>query len=187
MWATIASSDRANDEYLGDVGNPGGLGLLIEGGYNFAHAILPSTIITDPDRPDLSGANTTAPPGGNHPFLPGSLSTGAKKKWDNSRQIRIKVLNPNNISNNDIIQPVPTDFLNYPTNDVEGNDDTHPDEETNDPYNNNQILTGTDSHRIGLAHRGGVNGNTFEVRFHFREFTRLEIAGTWYRIPDFYL
>jgi hypothetical protein len=193
VWATIGSSDIPNEEIFGSIGNPPGLGIALEGGYVFAHLISPSTIITDPDRPDLSGTRMNPPPGGNHPFNGGSLSGGADKKWDNSRQIRIKVLNPNNISNNDITDPVPTNSLNYPAIDAEGNDDTTtgsnltPPEEINDPYNNNQILYGRDSPRIGLTHRSGVNGNTFEVRIHFREFTRLEIAGTWYRISDFYL
>lgn len=168
----------------------------IKGGYNFTHTIAPAEIITDTNRPDFSGAknNNNAPPGGNHPINGNPLSGGADKKWDNSRQIRFKILNPNNIIAGDtsFINAFPSDLTSYPSNDVVGNDDTStgtnltPPEETNDPYSNNGILTGRDEPITAITDRAGVDGNTFESRLQFIEFTRLEIEGAWYRISDFY-
>lgn len=188
VWATITSTNIVISPIPNAaVGIPPGTALALQGGYNFIHTIQPATIVTDSNRPNLSGANVNPPPGGNHPIYGTPLSGGANKKWDNSRQIRIKVLNPDNVSDADIAQPVPSDLLNYPSDDVEGNDDRTVGDETNDPYSDNEILNGQDIPRFGLAHRGGINGNTYELRFQFREFTRLEIEGTWYRISDFYL
>ena len=54
------------------------------------------------------------------------------------------------------------------------------------PYTGGGKLTGYDSPGVGIAHAAGVNGDTFEWRLHFKEFTRLEIDGTWFRISDDY-
>jgi hypothetical protein len=188
VWATTSSTDITISDDSVLVGNPPGIGRLIEGGYNFTHTIQPATIITDSNRPDFSGAKTTNPPGGNHPiFTNDPLSNGANKKWDNSRQIRTKLLNPAGISNNDFTQPPLVSLPNYPNNEVEGNDDRSTADETNDPYASNGTLTGYDSPAYGIADRAGSDGDTYEARLHFREFVRLEIGGTWYRISDFYL
>ncbi|HEX8196260.1 MAG TPA: hypothetical protein VF571_08735 [Pyrinomonadaceae bacterium] len=149
------------------------------------------SLITDPNRPNFSGAksNTNGPPGGNHPINGNSLTGGADKKWDNSRQIRFKILNPNNISASDttFVSAFPSDLTNYPLDDFVGNDDiTTTDPETNDPYSNNGVLTGHDVPITAICDRAGAVGDTFESRLHFREFTRLEIEGTWHRISDFY-
>ena len=154
----------------------------IEGGYNFTYAILPTTIVTDADRPNLSGANLTPPPGGTE------LELGADKKWDGSRQKRSKVLNPNNIPDEDISQPPPTQIPSYPANEVEGNDDRRTsDPENNDPYSNNGNLSGEDVPTLGIRDTAGFGNNTYESRLQFREFARLEIEGNWYRISDFFL
>jgi hypothetical protein len=195
VWSTIIFVNiPINEAPNALTGEPKGPGFGIVGGYNFTYTISPGEIITDTDIPNFKGTNSTPPPGERHPFNGGFLSGGANKKWDGSRQIRLKTLNPNNINVNDTAfsdYGQPPDVLNYPTIDAEGNDDTttgniQVPEETNDPYSNNGTLTGTDSPIFALAHRGGVNGNTYELRFQFREFTRLEIEGTWYRISNFY-
>lgn len=192
VWTTITSTDIALSPISNAVvGSPPGAALALQGGYNFTHTINPSEIITDSNRPNFSGTNVNSPPGGNHPIYGTTLSGGANKKWDNSRQIRFKVLNPDNINVNDTAFAVygqVSDVLNFPLNDVEGNDDSTTNDERNDPYTQQDrgVLIGQDITKFGLAHRGGVNGNTYELRFQFREFTRLEIEGTWYRISDFY-
>jgi hypothetical protein len=76
--------------------------------------------------------------------------------------------------------------VNFPANDVEGNDDTSTGDESNDPYSNGGTLSGQDLPVMAVADRGGSDGNTFEFRMQFGEFTRLEIQGVWYRISDFY-
>lgn len=191
VWSEISSTDIPINVFPAQTGNPLGLGIGTSGGYDFTHRIRPAEIITDPNRPNFSGARTTPPPGGSHPIYGTSLAGGADRKWDNSRQIRFKTLNPSNISANDTAfypyGQVP-DVLNYPANDAEGNDDsTTSDPETNDPYSNGGVLTGHDLTQFAIAHRAGVNGDTYELRLQFREFTRLEIEGVWYRISDFYL
>jgi len=186
VWSTIATTDRPI-QYQEPV-DVGGfkLGAFISGGYNFTHTIIPATIITDANRPDLTGANITAPPGGNH-WTGDPLSGGANHKWDNSRQLRTKKLNPAGIADTNFTQPPPPSDISYPTDSVEGNDDRGTGDETNDPYSSGGVLTGTDAPGVGIAHAAASNGDTFEWRLHFREFTRLEIEGTWHRISDDYL
>jgi hypothetical protein len=191
VWATISSTPIALTYQQANLTTGDGntyLGAHMTGGYNFTHSIQPTQIITDSNRPNLSGTNTVAPPGGNHPVFGTPLARGANKKWDNSRQLRWKVLNPNSIPSGFFLAPVvPSSQSAYPTNDAEGNDDRHPDDETNDPYANNETLTGTDSLSMGIANAAGSNNDTYEERIHFREFTRLEIQGQWFRISDYYL
>lgn len=187
VWTTISSTDIAI-QYHEPANIAGQTGAFIDGGYNFTHTIQPTTIITDANRPDLSGARLNAPPGGTHPIFGDPLSNGADVKWDNSRQIRLKRVNPNSIPLADLVQPPGPNSVSYPNDDVEGNDDrTNGDPETNDPYANSGVLTGTDSPNDGIAHSAGAAGNTYEMRYQFREFSRLEIQGTWYRISDYYL
>ena len=186
VWSTISSSDRPI-QYSEPV-NIGGrkTGAFITGGYNFTHTISPATIISDSDRPNLAGANTVAPPGGNH-WTGDPLSGGADKKWDNSRQIRAKKINPAGIADTDFTQPPPPASISYPGDDVEGNDDRSTGDENNDPYTLGGMLLGTDSPGVGIAHSAASDDDTFEWRLHFREFTRLELNGTWERISDDYL
>jgi hypothetical protein len=201
VWATIAATTTHNIRYFDNVSNvglnPPTTGGYVDGGYNFTHTINPTQIITDTDRPDFCGnsnptmciSNINSPPGGNHPiFTSDPLSNGANQKWDSSRQIRIKIINPNNIASSDLSQPPFVNLSNYPTDDVEGNDDRGTDDEINLPYQNNfGALISSDRPKHSVAHRAGNNGDTFELRVHFREFTRLEIEGVWYRVSDFYL
>ena len=74
----------------------------------------------------------------------GDLGGGADAKWDASRQIRIKSLNPKLYPKNQLDslpgflwdnQPVASDTpVSYPADDVIGNDDTT----TGDPEDNNR-------------------------------------------------
>jgi hypothetical protein len=199
VWASISATTTHAIRYdpaATPVGNPPTIGGAVDGGYNFTHTIIPSSIITDTDIPDFCGStspsscttNTTAPPGGNHPiYTTQPLSAGADTKWDSSRQIRIHILNPFSISSNDISQPPYVGVSSYPINDVEGNDDSGTGDEINQPYVNNFAkLISSDRPHNSVAHRAGNDSDTFEIRAHFREFTRLEIEGVWYRISDFY-
>jgi hypothetical protein len=201
VWATITSSlDFPITPISGTSGNPAGPANGIEGGYNFTHTIQPSTIITDSNRPDFCGnpnpltcvTNMTAPTGTNHPIQGTSLSGGANKKWDASRQIRFKILNPNNISYNDTsfstFGGMPSDLLSYPSDNAEGNDDANQGDEIIELYTQAKsgIILSQDTPPTAINARAGIDGNTFESRLQFREFTRLEIQGVWHRISDFY-
>ena len=130
-------------------------------------------IITDADRPNLPGPNLSPTPGGNHPLTGAPLSGGANRKWDSSRQIKAKILNPNGLPNSAFAQPAPVAVAAFPLSDIVGNDDRTPNEETNDPYTNGGRLTGTDSPGMGIANSAGAYGNTWERRLHFREFARV--------------
>ena len=193
VWATIVSVNHP----IQDSSNCSqGIGVplttscfAIKGGYAFTHTINPTTIVTDSDRPDLSGAksNANGPPGGNHPlFVNDPLTGGADKKWDSSRQMKLKILSSFTIASGDSSQPPFIDVPNYPANDVEGNDDRSVTDEVNDPYANNGVLSETDDPIYALADRAGADGDTFELRFVFQEFTRVELQGNWYRISDSY-
>ena len=145
-----------------------------------AQRILPEEIIlTNQDVPDLRGARAVPPPDVpatdvtvyNHGV---SLAAGADKRWDASRQVRLKVINPANL-----------DFIvgrrfyvsqeAYPNDETcgnVGNDD--PDilsgEEDNDPYTSPwpYRVTGWDSPMYTPLQAVGQTGDTFEVRAHFR-------------------
>jgi hypothetical protein len=186
IWATITVTDVPISVSDPENINAGRQGAIITGGFRFRHQIAPSSVITDTDRPNLRGANTVAPPGGNHPLFGVPLAAGANRKWDNTRQIRAKILNPAGISADNFLQPPAVNIPSYPANDVEGNDDRTPNEETNDPYANGGVLNGFDSPNDGVAHAGGADGDTYEYRLHFREFTRVELDGVWHRVSDFF-
>jgi hypothetical protein len=181
--------------------------LAIGLGFDFFHTITPASIIsTTADVPNLTGPKVTPLPGGtNH--AGNSLQGGADRKWDNSRQIRKKFINPANIPVASINGGASfhTTFPNYPSAadgdghpggagaidadlvSIMGNDDAGTgDPENNDPYTdpNKGKLTGIDRPTRSISHSVGADGNTVEWRLHFLEFTRLEISGKWFRISD---
>jgi hypothetical protein len=171
-------------------------GLTITAGIDHSFQIEPPAIITDPDRPALHGPRTAVVPGAalTHVVNGHTLAGGAPNKWDASRQIRMRVLNPHLYA----VAALPavgghlwagqpaasTTPENYPASDIVGNDDTHPDDETNDPYTNCGVVTARDNPRMSLANSTGANGDTFEVRFQFREFLRLNLGTVWHRVSD---
>jgi len=198
VWSTITAP-------TGTVNSPSDAtrgGVRIE--WNFRHRITPSTIITDVNRPALHGPmNAAAPVPGHtktHIASGNPLGGGASLKWDCSRQVRLKVLDPKGHLTGAVTQQ-----LTYPVNDAEGNDDTHNADEDNNPYDNphgtfiipvfggtvkydlrNQ-LTSEDKPKFQLPHALGANGDTVELRAHFREFTRIQLGTTWHRISDSFL
>ncbi len=168
------------------------------------YSINPITIFTDPEKPSLATPEKEI-----KPALPPSvpkedtevyaagkdLGTGAALKWDASRQLRIKLINPNNIDLDKEIYkdeifhiPMWKNYLSWPDG-VIGNDDTD-DENTNDEFYDKLFTAGkirdTDDPRAAISNDDGAVGDTVELRRHWREFARLEIGGTWYRISDFY-
>lgn len=203
VWSTATATPNAIGSQAGNIqtgDNTSGPGLVTRGGYDYTFTIAPAAIITDADRPELSGANTTPVPGANqrHVLSNNKLTGGADHKWDCSRQIRFKILNPNLIPVAQLTknaghvwtgQPAAsTTPEDYPIDPALGNDDTHTGEpENNDPYNNNGKINALDTPAGTMRNSSGADGNTFERRLQFIEFLRLEIAGTWYRVSDDYL
>jgi hypothetical protein len=123
-----------------------------------------------------------------------SLAGGANATWDASRQIMCKSIDPNGL------MPTLQDVLDYPADDAEGNDDTHVGDEDNNPYDNKHgtrtekgkkvvfdlrdRLVSKDAPNLTMRHGRGADGNTFERRLHFREFTRIVLGGRWQRISN---
>lgn len=187
----------------------------------FKFVIKPSSIC-DPnilERPDLEGVRKQDVPGANqvHSTDPkNGPGDHAAKKWDVSRQMQIRIRNPNSIPKASLVQSGPSWFANqplavdtpvpFPTNPAEGNDDfsipTQIDED-DIPYQkrdnqdalDHQVgeITSIDSPEFPVLNNWGATGRHFGTEANFREFCRLEIndgrrtSGTfWYRISDYY-
>jgi hypothetical protein len=155
---------------------------------NLTARVVPASIVTDADRPALDGANTTPVPGGTN-SCGGALAGGANRKWDISRQIRMRNIDPAGLlpaihtatggACLDAVGAV------YPANNAEGNDDAGTGDETNDPYANAGTLTSTDQPARIYPHAVGADGDTIEQHIQFREFSRLEYNRTWWSISPF--
>lgn len=194
VWGTFGSTIKALATVVSATT------ISTSGGYDFTFTIQPAAIIppvgTIDDVPDLRGARVSAPPN-----VPGgdagvyqqgtALGGGATRKWDTTRRVRQRILNPNGVAW-DPGTPVRfrTTYLNFPSDPIVGNDDTHEgDPEDNNPYTmpGHRILTGSDEPTDGLNHTQGNNGDSVEIRFHCQEFARLELDGNWYQISSDYL
>jgi hypothetical protein len=67
-----------------------------------------------------------------------------------------------------------------------GNDDSGTADENNDPYAGGGVITSTDDPTRNLPDAVGAVGDAVEMHLHFREFARVELNGTWWRIsPSF--
>jgi hypothetical protein len=190
VWSTASSSANPIYKELQEARK------IVSGGYDVIHTISPADIITQSDRPDLSGPKSSNPPnvpsGDTGVANKGvSLAGGADKKWDSSRQIRRRVVNPDSIVFDPALHDITkyTTYLNYPSDDVCGNDDKTADDEYNDPYTVPYAgaVCGEDAPQRTPYHSEGNLNNTFEIRNHMRAFARLNIGGKWYRISDWYL
>ncbi len=176
----------------------GGTSTPVSGGYDFTFTIIPATMVvanpTTVDIPDLTGINTTDPPdvtvGDVGVYQTGfDLSDGANLKWDVSRRMKQKIINPNGIpfdTNGNHTPRFYQNFLNYPSSDIVGNDDAHDTDETNNPYTGGGRITSTDTPTSAPQHVEGNLGDTFDLRDHFGEFARVELDGNWYRISDYH-
>jgi outer membrane protein OmpA-like peptidoglycan-associated protein len=174
----------------------------VTAGIDHRFTITPATIITAADRPVLEGPKTAPTPGAalRHVVSNNVLNGGALHKWDASRQIRVKVLNPRLYTVAQLVpitghfwtgQPTASTIPeNYPANDALGNDDGGVgDPEDNDPYTAPDVgaVTGTDDPQMVMPHATGADGDSFEMRLHFREFMRVNLNNRWFRCSDFSL
>ncbi|MDD5486485.1 MAG: hypothetical protein PHW65_02900 [Dehalococcoidales bacterium] len=197
VWATVAVSNP-----IPVMTNIYQESTRIKGGYSFQHTIQPASIIptveTD-DVPDLTGANNPAYPPPNVPegdasvFQKGvNLTNGVNAKWDNSRQARQNIINPDSLpfpfdTNNPV--SLFTTYTNFPSDPVVGNDDIDIVSEDNNPYADpaKRKLTDYDCPAATPLHSIGSVNDTFEIRFHAREFSRLQLVDKWYKISDYLL
>lgn len=170
------------------------VGMTVEATIQPVATIFPSEIVSDADRPDLSGPYTTPPPppGGTN-VCTALLSSGANARWDITRRVAIRATrNPMSLTikcfdNTD----------NYPGDPekIIGNDDAGTnDPEDNDPYSAPGLgeLIGFDKPARqgpddGLLTNGNV-GDTYRVQLWFEEFARLQLgngsSGRWFAISD---
>ena len=168
------------------------------------------------DIPNLTGPDTRPVPGAStrHVTSGDLLAGGANKRWDISRQYRVRMKSPT-VSTNDYDDPGGIIYdglpnannivMNYPNEDAEGNDDRAPGDEDNNPYSNAELQPGTSNKtpKGKLASHdpptlplfrdaAGTVGDTVEAHMHCREFVRLQIGDSgaggyknWYRISSF--
>jgi hypothetical protein len=201
IWCKITGKpDRDPDDgskVVAEQPTDGGRALELSVRWTFFHWIQPVEIITLADRPALHGRNVSPVPQA-HTNLDGvSLAGGATLMWDASRQIKAKVIDPRGVTpKGDVVEQD-----DYPDDDAEGNDDVHVGDEDNNPYPNRDgtvrnrpggpvfnpaYLWSSDRPRLELQNSWGATGDTVERRLHFREFTRIELAGKWFRVSDFF-
>lgn len=164
------------------------------------------------DVPNLMGKNNKQAPGKYKPYTfdPTQPGDDAEFKWDVSRQIRIRIKNPGQLSMNGenpaawyVNQPqnedVPVDF---PQLDAEGNDDPPLKDEASSPYTafsspdsdlDHQIgeMASIDSPKLSIGVHRGEPGAYFTKELDFREFARVELwdgkrqnGQYWFRISE---
>ncbi len=175
IWANIAPTQHQ----MVLTATSGGINLSCP--INFIHTIVPASVITDTDHPNLEGslpAGVTAPDGYNS--CNQSVAGGANRKWDSSRQIKGKYTSPPNIT------VACTDNLNlqYSNSNIVGTDDVGQIDERNEPYLENATLSGEDIPGRTWRNNVGTDGNTAQHNIQFREFTRVLLGNTWYRCSD---
>jgi PKD repeat protein len=163
------------------------VGTRVESEYHLTAVIYPPEIITEVDRPDLSGGNPVPAPGGNNP-CGDALSGGATLRWDLSRRIAVRASTiPSGLP-----LGCPDTARNYPVDTVIGNDDAGVFDEDNDPYSAPDLgrLAGVDKPFRegpggGLLMHGNV-GDTYTSQLWFEEFARLQLGagagGGWFVI-----
>jgi hypothetical protein len=158
-------------------------GALLRATVAFNHTIVPFELITSADRPALDQAVVNSAPGG--PVVCDTDPTkGANRLWDVSRQVYVSV--SKNRSFGADVGCAALNFTAFPLDNVLGNDDGSTVGESNDPYANNGQLTDTDNPSSLASRFDGAPGDWINFAHHFREFTRLRVNGTWYRISPFY-
>jgi hypothetical protein len=156
------------------------VGTVVNAPYSATATITPSSILTRSDRPNLTGANSSAPPGGNNADNK-PLSGGANKKWDMSRRIS-RTISINAMPA--IPNPSPLDVnIPKPSDPLIGNDDAGTGDENNTPGSPATIQS-SDRPQRGFGRKGGDIGDTYDNDTSFEEFARLQINGNWYLISD---
>jgi len=156
------------------------IGTSVSANYNCTASIQPPSIITDSDRPNLTGSNASGAPGGQN-VAGVSLAGGANKKWDMSRRISRNI---NIQSTPALILPNLDKNIIFPGDKVVGNDDAGTGDEDNDPYSRSGTILSADRPTRSFMLQGGSAGDTYQNNTSFEEFARLEINGKWFLISD---
>jgi len=180
-----------------------GPGASISSDWNFSAEVQPKTIVTDAERPDLSGAPETDVPNRYAKHAGEGDEFGQPDhKWDISRQMRIRVKSPNigtndlydikgtfydNLPNANLIEPTcpkpGTD--SYPENPLEGNDNSSEFSKDTNPYEAPSIgllLDRDGPNQPFVLNKSPNLGDTIQFHMQFKEFCRLELGRKWYLI-----
>jgi len=152
----------------------------------FRHEISPQEIFSAADHPKLEGTITGVPGAS----VCKNLANGADHAWDASRQVSTSYTKSSFAltlhSCSDLNGAV------YPTGDdanIVGNDDGEvADEIHRNPYDAAALgyLTDNDMPGRSVSNTEGNAGDFVRFTLLFREFTRVKIGLTWYRISPFY-
>jgi len=189
-------------------------GKLVISQWRFTATIMPPSIISpnplSADIPDLTGRSTVDVPEANKKHITTGyrMRHSAERKWDISRQMRIRVHSPS-LNTNDYDESIKGQIyqglssenkmvIDYPQEEAEGNDDIGTADEDNNPYSSAETKPGasTKTPSGDLASSDlpvgpvwikttSAGGDKLEWRFYFREFVRLEIGKKWFLISDF--
>ncbi len=159
------------------------IGTVVRADFDGTATIQPAEIITDADRPNLAGANTSAPPGGNNNCAM-ALAGGGNARWDMSRRIAVRAATtPAGLALGCV-----DNMDNFPANLAIGNDDAGTGDEDNDPYSApaaGQITSidvpGRQGPGNGSLTNGNV-GNTYRSQLWFQEFARINLRNRWFVI-----
>ena len=181
-----------------------GSGAQVVGSNSTTWRATPVSIFTAVDRPDFSPATTNVPGTGSvHPITGVDLRYGGSKRIDVSQKVRAEILSPNISSAffangagsqySGLPSVLPVVEVDYPTDDLVGNDDValygHDDYRSNGQDNdpgNDGILHFDDLVRILTVRSDGAAINdTVEMRIQFKDFVRIEIGDKWYLMSDF--
>lgn len=156
----------------------------------FNHSITPTEIFTNADRPDLTGIATGPFTDVCDPNPKGqTLADGAKKLWDATRQVYTLVVQTPSSFPLSIPNCADDNYHAYPTGtnaNVIGNDDREIDDENDIPTTAGRVTSNDSPSRV-IGWDDGVSGNKIVFNLYFREFTRLKLNDTWYRIAPFHL
>jgi hypothetical protein len=185
VWSSLASSGTTGPATTFGGTLPNQVNTQVSAAINWAATIMPSEVVTDADRPDLAGANTSNPPGSGTSTLGGlDLSGGVNAHWDISRRIRQRYF-INGVEQS--VTGIRAQIAAYPADGRIGNDDGSTGDEDNDPYSTPGMgaLTSIDTPVCSFTFSELNVGDTIELRIQFGEFARLELDGTWHRISDF--
>ncbi len=189
------------------------LAFRIAGGYSFKFSIEPVDLFADhpAEKPELEDENTFKkvtidPPGATmvHVLEGVNLKLGANMKFDVSRRLRLKILNPNGIAKSwfpkvkgpvfDGQPKMDVIVAEFPNDGKVGNDDPYTTGQDNNPYlatrkenlaHGKGEISSTDIPNTYMFGEAGNEGDTYEMRAQFGEFARLLIGGNWYKISDY--
>ncbi len=187
--------------------NAPGVRLELDRSFDFVFKIEPAEMfVAANDIPNLGGFRDAAGDSqinGVSPVTGASLRYGATRRWDVSRQIQIRILNPNLIPYGKFPAVYGSIFdgqpqadsvaVHYPSSPLIGNDDSGTTDETFDPYGTNSTprfahgigeITSYDLPTSSISNAAGMQGFTYQEIDLFKEFARLQIGTDWYVISD---